>query len=85
MLTTLIFYFEVYDSGFLLSWIVFTINQINSLGIWTQKIFDNNIDSFKSYLSNWKQRKSPEGTISNYKNVAKNVPQGILLGPVLFI
>jgi hypothetical protein len=40
---------------------------------------------FKSYISNRKQAvRGPKGELSNFSNVHKGVPQGSILGPLLF-
>ena len=40
---------------------------------------------FQSYLDGQVQRVALEGTFSNYKTVKAGVPQGSILGPLLFL
>ena len=44
----------------------------------------NAFNWFKSYLSDWTQRISIEGTLSNHFKLNCGVPQGSCLGPLLF-
>ena len=39
----------------------------------------------KSYLSNWQQHVSVDGISSEFQNITCGVPQGSLLGPLLYL
>ena len=42
------------------------------------------INWFQSYLSDWKQQTFIDGVQSDFCNITSGIPQGSILGPLLF-
>ena len=48
-------------------------------------ISDNLLNIFEDFLRNRKQRVVPNGQTSNWQNIHAGVPQGSILGPLMFL
>jgi len=56
---------------------------VKKLGLYG--LSENSVKWFSSYLSNRKQKVSLNGCVSDFKEITAGVPQGSILGPLLFI
>ena len=56
---------------------------VKKLGLYG--LSENYVKWFSSYLSNRKQKVSLNGCVSDFKEITAGVPQGSILGPLLFI
>ena len=73
-------YFLIYRKVFDKVWhegLVFKLKQNGISG--------NLLNIFEDFLRNRKQRVVLNGQISNWKNIHEDVPQGSILGPLLFL
>ena len=70
------YYLEVYKYLFL---------YMSLQGLCTYGIRGKSLDWFKSYLSGRTQAVNLNSTLSDFKNIEIGVPQGSILGPLLFI
>ena len=78
-ITTQSIFFDI-SKAFDRVWHAGLINKLHAIGI-----RDNLLNWFKSYLSNRTQAVVIRGETSSYKKIPAGVPQGSVLGPLLFL